>query len=93
MVEAPSKPVNSGASLPFRDLVQYLLQPLQDYTRRPGTKGRPGVVAPAELKRVAIAKFITRWRKEVGDDVFPIFRLRKVFIVRARSLLICTSHA
>lgn len=81
MAAPPPAPVNHGASLPFRDLVQYLLQPLQDYNRRPGVKGRPGVVAPAELKRAAIAKFITRWRVEVGPDVFPLFRLCEIPLV------------
>lgn len=78
MSGVPEKPVNRSKALPFRDLVQYLLQPLQDYTRRPGIKGRSGAVAPAELKRAAIAKFVARWRKEVGDDVFPVFRLCKL---------------
>lgn len=69
------RPENHAPGLPFRDLVQYLLQPLQDYTRRPGVHGKPGVIAPSELKKAAISKFIARWRTEVGDDVFPLFRL------------------
>lgn len=70
------QPTNHGESLPFHDLVQYLLQPLQDYSRRSGIKGRSGALPPSELKRIAISKFIARWRTEVGKDVFPLFRLR-----------------
>lgn len=70
--------MNKRRALPFRDLVTDLLQPLQDYTRRPGGK-QPGTRTPAELKRVAIAKFVARWRSEVGPDLFPVFRLSRTF--------------
>lgn len=75
----PERPNNDGRSLPFRDLVQLLLQPLQDYSRRSAIKGRPGVLAPTQLKQAAIEKFIARWRTEVGNDIFPLFRLRMDF--------------
>lgn len=35
----------------------------------------PASLTPSEVRRAIIERFISRWRKEVGDDIFPAFRL------------------
>ena len=35
----------------------------------------PANLSPNEARRAIIERFISRWRKEVGDDIFPAFRL------------------
>ena len=40
----------------------------------PQGKGASGL-NPFEIRRDVITRFISRWRKEVGDDIYPAFRL------------------
>lgn len=35
----------------------------------------PSNLTPHEMRRHIIERFISRWRKEVGDDIYPAFRL------------------
>lgn len=35
----------------------------------------PSNPAPQEVRRQIVERFISRWRKEVGNDIFPAFRL------------------
>ena len=35
----------------------------------------PSKLPPHEVRRMIIEKFISRWRKEVGDDFYPALRL------------------
>lgn len=35
----------------------------------------PANLSPNEVRRAIIERFISRWRKEVGNDIFPAFRL------------------
>jgi DNA ligase-4 len=42
--------------------------------RKQGPNG-PANLTPHEIRRSIIERFISRWRKEVGDDIYPAFRL------------------
>lgn len=64
-------PTNNGASPPFRDLVITLLEPLARRThQRIG-----GSMADRARKYDIIERYIKRWRKETGPDLYPVFRL------------------
>lgn len=41
----------------------------------PSSHGAPSNLSPQELRRDIIERFISRWRREVGNDIFPAFRL------------------
>jgi DNA ligase-4 len=45
--------------------------------RKLGPHGQSGAATlnPQERRRDIIQRFISRWKKEVGDDIFPAFRL------------------
>ena len=80
----PNRPHNHSKTLPFRDLYLTLFNPLNDNKKKPtgaavarkklGPHGGPSQ-APNEVRRQIIDRFIGRWRKEVGDDIYPAFRL------------------
>lgn len=80
----PNRPHNHSKTLPFRDLFLTLFNPLNDNKKKPsgpaiarkklGPHGGPSQ-APNELRRQIIDRFIGRWRKEVGDDIYPAMRL------------------
>lgn len=70
----PNRPRNHGPTLPFRDLHQTLFEPLLA-NRKPVGHRAPSRVKPHEIRRNIIDAFIARWRKDVGDDIFPAFRL------------------
>ncbi|KAL4904866.1 DNA ligase 4 [Aspergillus multicolor] len=82
----PNRPQNRSPTLPFHDLFQTLFYPLSEIKKKPA--GRPGNrrkagphgqsaanLNPFEKRRDVIDRFISRWRKEVGDDIYPAFRL------------------
>ncbi|KAF7720307.1 DNA ligase [Penicillium ucsense] len=83
----PNRPHNRGPTLPFHDLYLNLFDPLSDIRKKPkggsslarrkaGPNGKSAAsLNPYELRRDIIARFISRWRKEVGDDIYPAFRL------------------
>lgn len=81
----PNRPKNRHKTLPFSDLYLTLFNPLQQNLKKPagagvnrrkqGPHGPMAGKSPNEVRRTIIEKFITRWRKEVGDDIFPAFRL------------------
>jgi len=81
----PNRPRNRHKTLPFSDLYLTLFNPLQQNLKKPagaggnrrkqGPHGPNAGKSPNEVRRTIIEKFITRWRKEVGDDIFPAFRL------------------
>jgi DNA ligase 4 len=61
-----------------------LFNPLNENKKRPARptisrkkQGPHGPVsqAPHEIRRSIIDRFISRWRKEVGNDIYPAFRL------------------
>lgn len=80
----PNRPHNHSATLKFHTLFEELFNPLNDNKKRPtgpsvarrkqGPHG-PRVHSPQEIRRSIIEKFFLRWRKEVGNDIFPALRL------------------
>ncbi|KAA8904714.1 hypothetical protein TRICI_005411 [Trichomonascus ciferrii] len=67
-------PKNHGESPPFNHLVIGFFDPLVDRFEELKASTNLG---PAELKIKKINEFINRWRKNVGDDIYPVFRLSK----------------
>ncbi|EXJ76799.1 uncharacterized protein A1O5_01307 [Cladophialophora psammophila CBS 110553] len=83
--EYPNRPRNRGKSLPFHTLFEDLFNPLIDNRqkkptaaavnrRKVGPDGQSNL-SPSERRRAIIQRYIARWRKEVGPDFFPAFRL------------------
>ena len=80
----PHRPRNHSQTLPFHQLFLSLFNPLNENKKKPtgpplarkkhGPHG-PLNLSPHEIRRGIIEQFITRWRLEVGNDVFPAFRL------------------
>ncbi|THX88607.1 ATP-dependent DNA ligase [Aureobasidium pullulans] len=77
----PNRPHNHSKTFPFSDLFLTLFNPLNENKRRrggPALVRRRGVSHQKnvnETRRSIIEKFINRWRTEVGNDIFPAFRL------------------
>lgn len=79
----PNRPHNHSKTLPFHELFTHLFNPLNDNKKKPtgpaqarkkvGTDGPRN--NPNEIRRSIIDRFIGRWRKEVGNDIYPAFRL------------------
>jgi DNA ligase-4 len=72
--EYPNRPKNTSPSLQFQDLVCSLFESLVDLQNKPRTRKGPQFSAH-EARRNVINRFIQRWRKEVGPDIYPAFRL------------------
>lgn len=80
----PNRPHNHSKTLPFHDLFLTLFNPLNENKKKPtgpvnarkkqGPHG-PAHQSPNEIRRSIIERFISRWRQEVGDDIYPAFRL------------------
>jgi DNA ligase-4 len=77
----PNRPINHSKTLPFSDLYLTLFHPLQANRKAPGAavhnrrKQGPTAKTPNEIRRNIIERFIARWRKEVGNDIYPVIRL------------------
>ncbi|KAI2728363.1 hypothetical protein CBS147354_2283 [Penicillium roqueforti] len=82
----PNRPHNRAPTLPFHDLYLSLFNPLSELKKKPsgppqarrkvGPHGKGATsLNPFERRRDVIERFISRWRKEVGDDIYPAFRL------------------
>ncbi|KAF9894601.1 DNA ligase (ATP) [Aspergillus nanangensis] len=82
----PNRPRNHSQTLPFHELYQTLFNPLSEIKKKPagaatarrklGPHGQSAAnLNPLERRRDIIERFISRWRKEVGDDIYPAFRL------------------
>ncbi|KAJ5945809.1 Nucleic acid-binding OB-fold [Penicillium verhagenii] len=82
----PNRPHNRSPTLPFHELYLNLFDTLSQIKKKPdvpklaqrkvGSKsGNKSSLNPFELRHDVIARFISRWRKEVGDDIYPAFRL------------------
>ncbi|EMC97943.1 hypothetical protein BAUCODRAFT_120861 [Baudoinia panamericana UAMH 10762] len=79
----PNRPHNHSKTLPFHDLYLTLFNPLNENKKKPsgpvtarkkvGPFGAPST--PNDIRRSIIERFISRWRKEVGNDIYPAFRL------------------
>lgn len=80
----PNRPHNHSKTLPFHDLFLTLFNPLIQNQKKPagpavarkkqGPHG-PSNPSPHEVRQQIIGRFISRWRTEVGDDIYPAFRL------------------
>ena len=80
----PNRPHNHSKTLPFHALFQTLFNPLNDNKKKPAGPVRnrrkqgphgPSRMNPHELRQSIIQRFISRWRNEVGNDIYPAFRL------------------
>ncbi|OQO10226.1 hypothetical protein B0A48_04583 [Cryoendolithus antarcticus] len=78
----PNRPKNKHKTLPFADLYLNLFNPLQENKRKPAGAvvnrrklGPHGGMNPNDVRRTIIERFIGRWRREVGNDIFPAMRL------------------
>ncbi|KAL2221804.1 putative DNA ligase [Thermoascus aurantiacus ATCC 26904] len=82
----PNRPRNHSPTLPFHELLVTLFNPLNENKKKPtgppaarrkaGPHGAGAVnLTPQERRRDIIQRFISRWRRDVGDDIYPAFRL------------------
>ncbi|EPS42427.1 hypothetical protein H072_3586 [Dactylellina haptotyla CBS 200.50] len=74
----PNRPRNSKPSLPFSALYRELFNPLLANLKKPTgpqAKKYNQTKKPQEKRREIINRFIARWRKDVGNDIWPAFRL------------------
>ncbi|KAF3311061.1 DNA ligase (ATP) [Orbilia oligospora] len=73
----PNRPRNEKPSPPFSVLYQELFNPLMQNLKNPAkTRGKRSTQkAPQEKRREIITRFIARWRRDVGNDIWPAFRL------------------
>lgn len=89
-MEDVQPPINHGESPPFHCLIIGFFDPLVDrFEELKASTNLP----TAELKVKKINEFINRWRKNVGDDIYPAFRLSKslqftLFTVRINALVL-----
>jgi DNA ligase-4 len=79
----PNRPQNLHKTLPFHSLFTDLFNPLLDSTkktrpaagrRKAGPHGHSNL-SPHEARRNIIERFISNWRKQVGNDFYPAMRL------------------
>lgn len=82
----PNRPHNIHKTLPFHVLHTTLFNPLNEIRKKPtatgplvarrktGQQGVPGM-SPNDRRNNMIDRFIARWRQDVGNDVYPVFRL------------------
>ncbi|KAJ2893800.1 hypothetical protein MKZ38_008225 [Zalerion maritima] len=77
----PERPKNHSKTLLFSELIQHLFNPLNENkkpaggARGRGGRHRPSKISPHEQRRQIIERFIAHWRDQVGDDIYPAFRL------------------
>ncbi len=79
----PNRPHNHSKTLPFHEIYLTLFNPLNENKKKPAgqaaIRARRGMNgqsnAPNDIRRSIISRFIKRWRTEVGNDIFPAFRL------------------
>lgn len=82
LLRFPNRPRNHSLTLPFHELYQSLFNQLDENRKKPTGPPRAKKTAvsrknlsPHEARRAIIESFFSRWRKEVGDDIFPAMRL------------------
>lgn len=72
----PNRPRNTNETFPFHVLYTKLFEPLLDNIKKKGAGPRGNkTLKPHEIRRNVIDQFISKWRSEVGPDIFPAFRL------------------
>ena len=86
----PNRPRNKNETPPFHVLYTTLFEPLLDNRKKRTGVGLRGarVFKPHEARRHVIDNFISRWRSEVGHDIFPAFRLILSNIDRDRNVFV-----
>lgn len=85
----PHRPHNHSRTLPFAELFNSLFNPLtKGGPTGPKARARGGnsKLSPAEQRRQIIERFFSRWRNEVGNDVYPAMRLILPDIDRERPM-------
>ncbi|KAI9711850.1 MAG: DNA ligase (ATP) [Bogoriella megaspora] len=80
----PNRPHNHSKTFPFHVLFKDLFNPLSENRKKPtgpaisrkkhGPHG-PTTLTPNEVRRNIIERFISRWRQQVGNDIYPALRL------------------
>ncbi|KAI5860613.1 ATP-dependent DNA ligase [Durotheca rogersii] len=80
----PNRPRNHSQTLLFSELFRDLFNPLSENKKQPvgprtarskrGPHG-PSKLSPQEFRRNVVDRFISRWRTEVGNDIYPAMRL------------------
>lgn len=74
--EYPNRPKNEKTTLPFHELHKFLFDPLlANKGKKTGPAQRASKLKPHEIRRNIIDRFISRWRGEVGNDIYPALRL------------------
>lgn len=74
--EYPDRPKNTKPTLPFSELYLTLFEPLLANKKKTGVGLRGAkVLKPHEIRRNIIDRFLSRWRSEVGNDIYPALRL------------------
>ncbi|GAM91626.1 hypothetical protein ANO11243_096780 [Dothideomycetidae sp. 11243] len=79
----PNRPRNHSVTLPFHELIISLFNPLLENRKKPSgpivnrKKQGPNTASnsPNEQRKHIIERFVSRWKKEVGLDIYPAFRL------------------
>ncbi|WDK15207.1 DNA ligase I [Colletotrichum graminicola] len=80
----PNRPRNHSQTMRFSELFKSLFNPLNENKKQPAGRGPPRAkkgphgptkLSPQEQRRHIIERFISRWRNEVGNDIYPAFRL------------------
>ena len=90
----PNRPRNKNETPPFHILYTKLFEPLLDNRKKRTGVGLRGakVFRPHEARRHVIDNFISRWRSQVGHDIFPAFRLILSNIDRDRNVFVDPRH-
>ncbi|OJD30447.1 dna ligase 4 [Diplodia corticola] len=80
----PNRPHNHSTTLPFHSLFLDLFNPLNENKKKPtgpvasrrkqGPHGQSHMT-PNEIRRNIVDRFISKWRQQVGNDIYPAFRL------------------
>lgn len=79
----PNRPHNHSKTLPFHELHLTLFNPLNENKKKPtgpvATRRQAGPHGPGhspnDVRKLIIDRFVDRWRKQVGNDIYPAFRL------------------
>ena len=80
----PHRPRNHGTTLPFHTLFRDVFNPLKALEAKKATgplplRGRAvgpdGKLTKQEKKKAVLERYFSRWRREVGDDIYPAIRL------------------
>jgi DNA ligase 4 len=80
----PEPPQNHSETLVFSELIIGLFNPLSENRKQVGkppvSRAKlgphgPKLLSPHEQRRHIIDKFISKWRRDVGNDIYPALRL------------------